>query len=90
MEFQYPALVKFSADWCGPCKVLQKKIDVLKAQHQRVNFYEVDVDEEQELASMHSVRSLPTVIFFDSSGTVVKTVVGVMPEATYASELQKL
>jgi thioredoxin-like negative regulator of GroEL len=47
----------------------------------KINFYEVDVEEESELASMFNARSLPTVIMIRKNGTK-ETGVGGMDEGT--------
>lgn len=56
--------VIFSASWCGPCKSLKLKLDDVAAEVKDVAFYIFDVDQNTELASKLSVRSIPTVLFY--------------------------
>lgn len=62
---------RFFATWCGPCKALAPVLDELAADYQykdRIDFYKVDIDQEQELAAVFGVRSVPTLLFIPLSG----------------------
>ncbi|MFR9130165.1 MAG: thioredoxin family protein [Alistipes putredinis] len=66
-----PAVIDFFATWCGPCKALAPVLDELAADYQykdRIDFYKVDIDREQELAAVFGVRSVPTLLFIPLSG----------------------
>lgn len=66
-----PAVIDFFATWCGPCKALAPVLDELAADYQykdRIDFYKVDIDQEQELAAVFGVRSVPTLLFIPLSG----------------------
>ena len=70
--------IKFSADWCGPCKVLSKLINGLSEEETKgIKFYEVNTDNEEaaSLCDDHSIRNLPTVLFF-KSGRLIKRTTG--------------
>ena len=53
---------KFSAAWCGPCRMLAPIFENLKPKFGNVNFINYDVDQQFEEASKYSIRSVPTVI----------------------------
>lgn len=56
-------LLKFSASWCQPCKSLSanfKHVDL-----KDVQFKEVDIDENFELAAVYGIRSVPTMILLE-------------------------
>jgi thioredoxin-like negative regulator of GroEL len=36
----------------------------------KVDIYKINVDEEEELASLFSIRSIPTLIFIEKNGTM--------------------
>ena len=73
-----PVLVKFEADWCGPCRLLSKEF--LKPEFEKIHskclLTRVDVDQQAELAQEYGVQNIPTVLLFDSNGQVVAERVG--------------
>ena len=68
-----PVVLKFSAEWCGPCKTMQKMLDELAPQYLNIDFYEIDVDDEDELAEYFQIRNIPTVLYINSNGEYTKT-----------------
>lgn len=59
-----PAIIDFYADWCGPCKMLAPIYDELSKEYgDRIDFYKVNTDKEQEISMALGVQSLPTIIF---------------------------
>ena len=55
-------ILKFSAKWCGPCKVISPFYKSLSGQYKNIKFCEVDVDEAIEIADKYNVESMPTFI----------------------------
>ena len=54
---------KFSAQWCGPCRALAPVLDEMKRNYgSSVIFETIDVDENEVVANMYGVRSVPTVV----------------------------
>lgn len=81
-----PCIVDFYASWCGPCKMLAPIIEELGEEYAgRVDIYKVDVDEQQELAALFGVRSIPTLLFIPRDGKP-QLAQGAMPRA----ELRRL
>lgn len=71
-------VVKFSAEWCGPCRVLGENIESIESDYPNINFIEVDVDEaDEELVSKYKIRNIP-VLFFIKNGEVLSKEIGVM------------
>lgn len=59
-----PALVDFYASWCRPCQMLSPIVDEVAEEYAgKVDIYKVNVDDEQELAAMFNVRSIPTLVY---------------------------
>ena len=64
-----PALIDFYASWCGPCKALSPMLDELAKEYAgKIDIYKVNVDDEQELASLFRIRSVPTLVFAPMKG----------------------
>ncbi len=84
INFQGVVVADFYADWCGPCKILSPMIEEMDKNNKdkEVKFIKVNVDEEQELAGLFNVMSIPTVIFF-KDGKVVNQRVGVTTKEDY-------
>jgi thioredoxin 1 len=67
-------LVKFSAEWCGPCKMASRIIDSVLTEFTSVIFTEVDTDDSPNLASTYKIKSVPTVIVFNNNEEVERFV----------------
>lgn len=64
-----PALIDFYADWCGPCKMLAPVLETVSDKYSgRVDVYKVNVDQEEEIASLFNIRSIPTLVFIPMNG----------------------
>jgi thioredoxin 1 len=80
------AVVKFQADWCGPCRQYTPLFDATAAAFEdRALFGVVDIDANPELARRFEVMSVPTTVLLDAQGQPVDRIVGVVP----ASRLQE-
>ena len=62
---EVPILVDFSADWCGPCKMLAPILKQVKDEMgDALKIIKIDVDKNQPLAAKYQVRGVPTMILF--------------------------
>jgi thioredoxin 1 len=62
---EIPILVDFSADWCGPCKMLAPILKQVKDElGDAIKIIKIDVDKNQPLAANYQVRGVPTMILF--------------------------
>ncbi len=70
-----PVFVKFSAEWCGPCKMIAPVLEELAVEYEgKVKFINVDID-KTSIASKYAIRGVPTMLFI-KDGQVVNTIVG--------------
>lgn len=69
-----PALIDFYAEWCGPCKMLSPVLEEVSEEFAgKVDIYKINVDEEEELASLFGIRSIPTLIFVPMDGKMQRS-----------------
>lgn len=58
-------LFYFTASWCGPCKRIKPLIEKLSEglDLSKIEFYMIDIDENEELANTYNIKSIPTFLF---------------------------
>ena len=66
-------VIKFYANWCGPCKVYAKTFDKvsedIKAEGLHVEFVNVNVEKDTTgLAAKYKVNGIPTTVVIDEEG----------------------
>lgn len=73
-------LLKFYAEWCGPCKMLSRAMEDAKSDIESlmIEIQEVDIDQEMDLARKYNVRGVPTIIMVAESGDEVRRKSGYM------------
>lgn len=77
-----PALIDFYATWCGPCKMLAPVLDeIAEAYEGKVDVYKINVEEEEELAALFGIRSVPTLLFVPMEGAP-QMAQGALPKKT--------
>ena len=64
-----PIIIDFYAEWCGPCKVFEPTFNSVAEEYKdKVSFYKVDSEQEQEMSMMFGVRSIPTLVMITKDG----------------------
>ena len=90
LQAEIPVFVDFYADWCGPCKMMAPVVAQLAEEYDgRIKVGKCNIDEEDGLARMYRVMSIPTMKIF-VKGEVVATIVGAVPREELDAELKKV
>ncbi len=88
-SMEVPVLVDFWAPWCGPCKTLGPILEKLEVAYGgRFKLVKIDSDQEQQLAGMFGIRSIPTCVLL-MGGQPVDGFMGALPEGQVRAFLDK-
>jgi thioredoxin len=82
-EGSLPAIVDFYADWCSPCKMVAPILEDLALEYSgKIMVYKVNTENEQELASVFGIQSIPTLLFIPKEGQP-QAAMGALPRQTF-------
>lgn len=85
-----PAIVDFTATWCGPCQRIAPILDELAAQYDgEIVIYKVDIDKNRDLAKAFNVSSIPAVLYIPLNGDPVMTV-GSRDKGKFTTEIETI
>ena len=85
-----PAIVDFTATWCGPCQRIAPILEELANEYAgKIVIYKVDVDKNRELAKAFNVSSIPALLYIPLDGEPVMTV-GSRDKGKFADEIQTI
>ncbi len=83
-----PVLVKFTAEWCGPCRQLGPVLGALAREEAgRLRIVEIDVDRNPDTTVRYGVLATPTLMVF-RAGEPVRSLVGARPKRRLLEELE--
>ena len=57
-------IVRFTASWCGPCKMLAKTLDEVEI---KLPIEVVDIDIQPEIAAEFGIRGVPTMVIVEDN-----------------------
>jgi thioredoxin 1 len=87
---ELPCLIDFYADWCGPCKMVAPILEELAEEYKgKINIYKVDTEEEQELAGVFGIRSIPSLLFCPMDGAP-QMAMGALPKDTFRKAIEDI
>lgn len=83
-----PAIVDFTASWCGPCQRIAPILEELAKEYEgQIVIYKVDVDKNKNLARAFNVSSIPAVMYIPAEGEPVMTI-GSRDKAKFKNEIE--
>lgn len=78
-----PAIIDFYASWCGPCKMVAPILEELAAEYEgEIYVYKVNTEQEQELAALFNIRSIPSFLFIPMNDKP-QMAIGAMPKSSF-------
>ncbi len=70
-----PVVVDFWAAWCGPCRMVKPTLEKLAQEYDgRVDFWEINADESQDLLRTLKVYGIPTLVAYENGSEKVRYV----------------
>ncbi len=89
-EGEKPCIIDFYADWCGPCKMVAPILEELAEEYSgKLDIYKVDTEQEQELASVFGIRSIPSLLFVPKQGQP-QMAMGALPKETFRKAFKEV
>ena len=83
-----PVLVDFYADWCGPCQLMARELEMVNAELQgKLQIIKIDTEKYPELASQYQVYALPTLVLF-KNGQPVERIEGALKAKEVVEKIQ--
>lgn len=85
-----PAILDFYADWCQPCKMVAPILEDLALEYAgKIMVYKVNTENEQELASVFGIQSIPTLLFIPKEGQP-QSAMGALPKQTFEKVIREV
>ena len=85
-----PAIVDFTAAWCGPCRSIAPILEELAKEYEgQIVVYKVDVDNCRDVATAFGISSIPAVLYIPLDGEPSMTI-GARNKSKFQSEIDKI
>ena len=89
-EGKVPCMIDFYADWCQPCKMVAPILDELQKEYgEDIVIYKVNTEEQQELAGVFGVQSIPSLLFVPQEGQP-QMAQGALPKETFEKAISEV
>lgn len=89
-EGSVPCMIDFYADWCGPCRIVAPVLEELQKEYgDKLVIYKVDTEDQQELAGMFGIQSIPSLLFVPLDGQP-QMAMGALPKQTFEKAIAEV
>ena len=82
-------VLKFTASWCGPCKMMAPMIEEFKQENEDVQIIDIDTDSGDSRQNRYEVMSVPTFIIVDELGNKIDSASGYMTRDMFEGFINK-
>ena len=83
-----PAIVDFTATWCGPCQRISPILEELAKEYDgKIVIYKVDIDKNRDLATAFNISSIPAIMYIPLNGEPAMTV-GARDKGKFKTEIE--
>ena len=82
-------VIDFWAPWCGPCQSFGPVFEEISEKYGDIVFAKVNTEEQQELAALFQVRSIPTLTIFREQ-IIVFSQAGALPGSALEQVIGKV
>ena len=85
-------VLEFSGSWCGPCRAYKPTFEKVSKMDEfgDIEFQELDVDENEDLAAEYGIRGVPATIFLNNKGEVVGRLAGLQTEDALVAKIREV
>lgn len=80
-------LIKFGAEWCGPCKAMINVVNKTLLKFPALEFEDLDVEDNINITDEYNVKNLPTFVIVDNDKEIAR-VSGSMTQSKFESWLE--
>lgn len=84
-----PAIIDFYADWCNPCKMVAPILEELDAEYEGIEVYKINTEEQQELAAVFGIQSIPSLLFVPTEGQP-QMAMGALPKEVFKKAIKEV
>jgi|NOAtaT_7_FD_contig_61_1825140_length_631_multi_2_in_0_out_0_2 thioredoxin 1 len=86
-------VIKFGAQWCGPCRIMGPTIESLiekyNVEGSDIKIVDIDIDENPQMGSLHKIKTIPTLLF-KLNDEVIERKAGVMQKADIEKTIDEI
>ena len=84
-----PCIIDFYADWCQPCKAVAPVLEELQKENSDITIYKINTEEQQELAAVFGIKSIPSLLFVPMDGEP-QMAMGALPKESFESAIKDI